>query len=421
MAALVTAIGAILMGTSFQFGQFVVSRIVVGLGQGGIIATTSVWQGELSKAESRGAHVSNFGIAAGIGLVFALWIDFGCSYVSNSFAWRFPFLFQIVFEGIIMAFIFTFPESPRWLVKKGRIAEARDVFSRIHDVGLDDDIVNNEIRDVQASLELAQSVSLSAMFKMGPQRTFHRVILAATIQMFLQMTGVNSVTSYANVIFEEQLRFTTKIAAILGASSQVVIILGSLIGSLTVDRFGRRRLMLTSAASMSVCQVCLTGLTSQPDNSAALKAAVFFIFFYYFVYSQGFLGVPFLYASEIAPVHLRAATCGVSTAVSWLFNFLVVEVTPIAFNNIGYRYFIVYAVVNAVCVAVVYFFYPETAGRTLEEIDEIFAKSNGVFDPVKVAKSLPKGRLQQFLEDDKLDGATIYEIENQHKKSVSTV
>lgn len=82
---------------------------------------------------------------------------------------------------------------------------------------------------------------------------------------------------------------------------------------------------------------------------------------YYFVYTLGFLGVPFLYASEVAPVHLRAAVCGLSTAVSWLFNYLVVEITPIAFATISYRYFIVYAAINASAIPVVYFFYPEVS------------------------------------------------------------
>ena len=109
--------------------------------------------------------------------------------------------------------------------------------------------------------------------------------------------------------------------------------------------------MLTSAAGMSICQIALTGLGSQPENPGCLKASIFFLYLYYFVYVLGFLGVPFLYASEIAPLHLRAAVCGISTAVSWLFNFLVVEVTPIAFTTIGYKYFVVYAAINASCVS----------------------------------------------------------------------
>ena len=159
---------------------------------------------------------------------------------------------------------------------------------------------------------------------------------------------------------------------------------------------------------MSICQICLTGLGSRPDNEACLKASVFFLYVYYFVYTLGFLGIPFLYASEVAPVHLRAAVCGISTAVSWLFNYLVVEITPIAFTTISYRYFIVYAAINASAIPVVYFFYPETSGRSLEEIDEIFTASKNIFDPVKVAQRLPKKQLSEHLiEDGKVDAEAL--------------
>ncbi len=155
--------------------------------------------------------------------------------------------------------------------------------------------------------------------------------------------------------------------------------------------------MLFSSSSMAVCMACLTGLVSNPNNSSALKAAVFFLFLYYVVYTIGFLGIPFLYASEIAPVHLRAAVCGISTAVSWLFNFLVAEITPVAFTDIGYQYFIVYAALNAAFVPIIFFLFPETAGRSLEEMDEIFAASKSIFDPVRVARKLPHRHLDEFL------------------------
>ena len=113
IACLVQAIGCILMGTSFQFGQFTVSRIVVGLGTGGIIATVSVWQAETAKANSRGEHVSSFGIFCALGLILLLWTEFGCSYIDSSASWRFPLTFPVVLGGIVMAFIFNLPESPR--------------------------------------------------------------------------------------------------------------------------------------------------------------------------------------------------------------------------------------------------------------------------------------------------------------------
>ena len=385
------------MASSFSFAQFIVSRIILGLGTGGIIATVSVWQSELSKASSRGSHVSAFGIFCGIGLLLALWIDFGMSYCAGSVSWRFPLAFPIVLSALVMAFIYTLPESPRWLMKMKRVAEARDILDLLHD----SNTVQSEMRDIQLALDLSGNVTLKSMFTMGPQRIFHRVMIAATVQMFLQMTGVNSITYYASSIYESTLHFTPTLSRILAAASQFAIVLGALICSRTVDRFGRRSLMLFSAGSMSICMACITGLTSNPTNKSAGNAAVFFLFLYYVVYTIGFLGIPFLYASEIAPVQLRAAVCGVSTAVSWLFNFLVAEITPVAFTDVGYRYFIVYAALNAAWVPAIYFFFPETAGRALEEIDEIFAASNSIFDPVRVAKRLPRRHLAEFLAEEK--------------------
>lgn len=200
-----------------------------------------------------------------------------------------------------------------------------------------------------------------------------------------------------------QLHFSPVNSGILAASSQFAMILGSFFCAWTVDRFGRRRLMLFSASAMAVCFACLAGVTSHPDNPAALKAAVFFLYLYFFVYPFGFLGIPFLYASEIAPTHLRAAICGLSTAVSWLFNFLVAEVTPVAFTDISWQYFIVYCCLNAAFVPTIYFFFPETARRSLEEIDEIFQGSSSIFDTVSVAKKLPKrGHLSELVRDDKV-------------------
>jgi len=151
---------------------------------------------------------------------------------------------------------------------------------------------------------------------------------------------------------------------------------------------------------MSICLACVTGLVSS-DSPGTSKAAVFFLYLYYVIYTLGYIGIPFLYASEVAPVQLRAAICGVSTAVSWLFNFLVVEITPVGFADIGYQYFIIYTVTCASFVPIVYFFFPETAGRSLEEIDAIFAESKSIFDTVRVARNMPKMRLTELAHGEK--------------------
>jgi sugar porter (SP) family MFS transporter len=381
----------------------VVGRAFLGLGTGGLIATISVWQSEVSKSENRGAHVTGFGLFCSSGHAVALFLAFGMSYVeptSSSVSWRLVLSGSLLFSILTCVFIFTLPESPRWLGKVGRWEEARDTLACLYDVEPTSEKVQQLLTDIKVSIELSGEGRLGSMLKMDRQRTLHRVVLAVMLQMFLQMNGVNSIVYYTPTIFHQELGFSSTVSRILAACAQLAYVCGSLVCLWTVDRFGRRVLMLISSSLMCACFACLAGTASDPNNKAALKSSAFFIFFYLFSYVLGFLGIPFLYASEVAPVQLRAAICGVSTAASWLFNFLVAEITPTAFTNLGHYYFIVYAGINAVCIPTIYFFYPETAQRSLEEIDEIFISSNSIFDTVRIAKNLPHGRLATLIGDD---------------------
>jgi sugar porter (SP) family MFS transporter len=387
----VAVIGSLLMATSYDLPQFIVARIVLGVGTGGYLATVPVWQSELSKPNKRGAHVVADGIYVGIGTSLALWIDFGLFFVKNSsVSWRFPLAFQIVISLIVMTFIFTLPESPRWLMKKGREQESREIIGALLDVEPDSEQVNSDISDIQHTLAISGEASWGDMLKMGEQRLFHRTILAAAGQMFQQMCGVNLITFYATTIFQQYLKMNAVNSRILSAAMTLTQPFGGLFAFFTIERLGRRALMLYSAAVMGGCMAILAGTNSAAGNSAAMVVAVVFMFIFQFTFTVGYAGLTYLYAAEIAPLQLRAAISAVSTAAVWTFNFLLAEVTPVGFDTIKYRYYIIFAVINACIVPTIHFFYPETKGRTLEEIDEIFIRSNNILDPPRIARSMPK-------------------------------
>lgn len=118
-----------------------------------------------------------------------------------------------------------------------------------------------------------------------------------------------------------------------------------------------------------------------------MKAVFLFVFNSFF--AIGWLGMTWLYPAEITPLSIRAPANAISTTANWIFNFMVVMVTPPAFANIGYKTYIIFAVINAFMVPCVYFFFPETAYRSLEEMDEIFHKTTNLFNVVKIAKQMP--------------------------------
>ncbi len=187
----------------------------------------------------------------------------------------------------------------RWLIKMGRVEEAAEVMSICYDCDPQDEEVQSEIRDIQLSLEINGKVSFRSMFTMGPQRVFHRVCLAAVIQMFLQMTGTNVVVYYSTTLFEQQLGFSTTTGGILAASLMFTLVLGSVIAAFTVDRYGRRPLLLISSTLTTISMACLAGCTSNPNNAVALKAGTFFVFLFETSYCLGYLGIPFLCRCEL--------------------------------------------------------------------------------------------------------------------------
>ena len=192
-ANVVQMIGAALQASAFQLGQFIVGRILLGLGTGGILATISLWQTEMSRPESRGKHVSAIGAFITFGLSVGFWIAFGMSYTQPSSAsWRFVLAFPIFNSLLACATIFHLPESPRWLCKVGCWEEAREMFSVLHDEDPHSLSINQEIRGIAISLNVSGKSKITSILEMGDQRAFNRVLLALAAQMLLQMSGVNA-------------------------------------------------------------------------------------------------------------------------------------------------------------------------------------------------------------------------------------
>ncbi|KAJ5927137.1 hypothetical protein N7516_008910 [Penicillium verrucosum] len=369
-ANLVTMIGCIIMATSFDFAQFIVARLVLGVGIGGYTATVPVWQSEISPPHKRGSNVVTDGIFVGAGVSLALWIDLGLFYVkTNSASWRFPLAFPCVFCIVAMASIPFLPESP---------------------VDPDSEEITTIVNNVQTTLAVCGNTDWKALFTNGPQRLFHRAYLACTGQFFQQMCGVNLITYYATTIFQTYLGLDEVRSRILAASMGLTQPFGGLLAFYTIDSLGRRPLMIWSGAGMACCMAILAGTTSPPaaDNTGALVVAVIALFCFQFIFTVGYSGLTFLYAAELAPLQVRATVSALSTATVWVFNFMIAQVTPVGFDSIGNYYYVIFAVINATIVPSVFFFFPETKGRSLEEIDEIFAQSNNIFDPPRVARRM---------------------------------
>ncbi|KAF2096772.1 general substrate transporter [Rhizodiscina lignyota] len=400
----IMVIGAVLQASSFGLGQLIPARLITGFGNGMNTSTVPMWQSETSKSHRRGQMVMIEGAIIVFGVMISYWIDLGLSFAEPStVAWRFPIAFQIVLALIILIFIPGLPESPRWLIFKGREDEALDVLCALSDLPPDDERVVNEFEAIKdTTLEVA-SGTFSDCFKMNRNRNFHRTALGYVNQMFQQISGINIITYYAATIFQNNIGMPAFTSRLLAALNGTEYFLAGMIAIFTIEKFGRRKLMLFGAAGQAMSMAVLAGTTATPSKAKGIAAAVFLFVFNSF-FAVGWLGMTWLYPAEITPLDIRAPANAISTTANWIFNFMVVMVTPVAFASIGYQTYIIFAVINAFMIPCVYFFYPETAGRSLEEMDEIFHHTTNIFNVVKVAHEMPhrygkKGELLVRYED----------------------
>lgn len=173
-------VGSILLSSSFSLAQLIVGRLVLGLGFGMLTATVPVWQSESSPAEHRGALVVLEGLFASVGLAVSQAIDLGLFFAQGSVSWRFPLAVPILFALIILTALPFVPDSPRWLVKKDRIEEARAVLAVLEDAPSDSPIIKEDISKMQASLAIsaAGKSDFSALLRNGESRLLNRTLLA---------------------------------------------------------------------------------------------------------------------------------------------------------------------------------------------------------------------------------------------------
>ncbi|KAJ5052355.1 uncharacterized protein L3040_002106 [Drepanopeziza brunnea f. sp. 'multigermtubi'] len=386
----IMVVGAILQCSSYQLVQFILGRIITGIGNGLNTSTVPTWQSECSRSHRRGQLVMIEGALITGGIMIAYWLDFGFYFLDpNPVAWRFPLAFQIVFCLFILGLVMSMPESPRWLVLKGKDEQAMHVLAALNDKPVDSAYIRDEYTSIKDTVLEMERGSFSHLFSTGKDRHLHRTVLAYVNQVFQQISGINLITYYIPNVLQNQVGLGPTRAKLIAACNGTEYFLASWVAVFTVERFGRRSLMLFGAAGMSLSMVALAVTDSVGGAKAGVGQTVFLFVFNSF-FAVGWLGMTWLYPAEIVPLRIRAPANALATSGNWLFNFLVVMITPVAFSTIGYKTYVIFAVINAFIFPIVYFFYPETAYRSLEEMDAIFAKTRSAFAVVAVARNEPR-------------------------------
>ncbi|KAM0717496.1 hypothetical protein Q7P37_007348 [Cladosporium fusiforme] len=397
IGSIIMTVGALLQCTSYDLPQWIVGRLVTGWGNGMNTSTVPMWQSETAKAHQRGKLVMIEGMLITAGITISYWINYGFAWIGeHEVAWRFPLAFQIFFCLIIFGTIMNLPESPRWLVMQGKEEEALEVLEYVNDMSRDDPNIITEFDDVKQTVVEMSKGSYRSLFEMSDYREFHRVVLAYVNQMYQQISGINLITYYAPTLYAGIGLGSNNYPKLLAACNGTEYLMAAFIPIFIVEKVGRRPLMLFGSAGMALSMAALAVSNyfvtkDGPDNvntQAGVAQAVFLFVFNSF-FAVGWLGMTWLYPAEIVPLRIRAPTNALATSGNWIFNFMVVMITPVAFETIGYRTYIIFAVINAFIFPTVYLFFPETRYRSLEEMDLIFKKSSNVLNVVPISIKEP--------------------------------
>ncbi|WFD01128.1 hypothetical protein MYAM1_003889 [Malassezia yamatoensis] len=381
-------IGTIIMVAHDTLAPFTVGRVIAGIGNGLDTASIPMLQSELSKPKNRGFLVFIEGALLAGGVMVSYWIDFGFYFFRlNSVQWRFPIAFQAAFALVLLLGIFFIPESPRWLVKKGRSDEARRVMSRLRNLPEDNFEITSEVKALEDAIFRLENEKGPFKFRelatMGPEQNLYRVIIACVAQMFQQLTGINNLTYYANTVFQ-MVNSDDVPTRLLVCGSGVLYFVAAAAAMFVIDVAGRRNLMIWCAAGMALCFAIMSGMIYKvmQGNDLGLpkeqfvtygKVAEAFIYLYFVPWSIGWLGMTWLYPPEVTPIRIRAPAAALSTCSNWIWNFTVVMISPPAFKNLRNHTFTMFGAFNVMFIPFVYMFFPETKQRGLEEMDLFFA------------------------------------------------
>ncbi|KAF9888547.1 hypothetical protein FE257_008478 [Aspergillus nanangensis] len=399
----IMAIGTIIQMTSYSLPQIIVGRIVLGsvlppkfpspsadfkltsnyrVGNGLNTSTAPIWQTETASPQWRGKLVILDMMMNIAGYALVNWINYGLSFHGGAIAWRFPIAFQFVFFFVLWGTVPWLPESPRWLMAHQRETEAMEVLSCLEAKPADDPYITTMRNEIEFSVRYERENStrwrdlLSRKKSQHDTKTLRRLLLGAGTQFIQQFEGINGLGYYFPLVLINSVGLSNEMARLLAACSATSYFLFSLVGVPLVEKVGRRGLMLISTLGQFVCYLIITVLLSYAESSADgtkyASASIAFFFMYFILFGIGMLGVPWLYPTEINSLQMRTKGAAVATATNWLSNFVIVEITPIGIQNLGWRFYIIWTVLNAAFMPVIYLLYPETANRNLEDMDAYY-------------------------------------------------
>jgi MFS transporter, SP family, xylose:H+ symportor len=353
----------------------VVFRLLGGLGIGIASMNAPTYIAEIAPAKIRGTLVSYYQLAIVVGffVVFLVTYFIGSSATEAEnvqFGWRYMLWSELIPSTLFLVLLFFVPKSPRWLAIKGLNSEAYKVLTRIHGK----EAADYEIREIEKSIARDKEKNKLNIFAKG---VFSIIVIGTVLSILQQFTGINAVLYYGADIFEQALGFGQE-----DVLQQQVLLAGinlvfTFVAMATVDRFGRKPLIYIGAVGM-LAGFLLLGATLMSNNVGILSLIGVLLFIASFAMSMG--PVVWVILSEMFPNNMRSIAMSIAVAAQWAANYVVTQSFPLVAESelnrseywSGSLPYFIFSVFILGIIFFTYKFIPETKGKTLEELEDMW-------------------------------------------------
>nr|OQO24397.1 hypothetical protein B0A51_05777 [Rachicladosporium sp. CCFEE 5018] len=380
LCCILVTIGCIVQAAAQSIPMFLVGRILAGIAVGAISGTVPVYLSEISSPKTRGFIGGLGGVGLSSGTMTANWVGYACGYAPyGAIQWRLPLAMQLPWGIILFIGLSTYmPDSPRQLVQKGKVDEAKHVFARIRN-DLESEEVQREFGIMHAQIEYEMQrkiLTFGEMFKLYRRR----VAVCIAVQILTCVTGVNVIQYYQTTLYKS-----------LGIEAQTILALAAVWGTCAFvsnviainylpDRWGRRKMLLAGLSCVIVTEIYCAVMQREfqyTNNKVGKAFAVVGIFVFVICYYALINSVTWLYGAEVVPMSIRSRMVGLSAVAHYVVNVGITLAGPTAFANIHENYYYVFVACCACYLVIVYMFFPESDGatangKTLEEIAASF-------------------------------------------------
>ncbi|KAL9945934.1 hypothetical protein D7B24_005203 [Verticillium nonalfalfae] len=376
----------VLVGTAIQtpatsLGMFIGGRFVLGFGASIASAAGPAYTVELAHPAYRGFMAGMYNNFWWLGNILAGWTTYGSNlHLDNSWAWRTPTVIQAGLPGVVMALILFFPESPRWLISHDRAEEALAILAKYHgDGNANAPVVQLQYHEIVEDNKLTKDENPWWDYRelVNTRAARYRLFMVIAMSFIGQWSGNNVVSYFMPEMIKQAGITNTDTQLLLNAINPIFSMIAAIYGASLLDKLGRRKMMLAGLTGGLISYILLTAFTASSEKTPDLSYGVIVsIYLFGICFAWGFTPLQTLYSVECLENRTRARGSG----LNFLFLNIAIMVNSygisVGMEKIGWKLYIVYIAWICVEMVIIFFFFVETAGKTLEELKVVFEAPN---------------------------------------------